>query len=138
MQVASKTARRSTWAILWVSLVLSGCPSTQIVDILEPTIRIAVVSNNFLDVTLRYRPLCDALNRHLGRPVTPLAELSGRSIAVHLTGNPGCYQLLYMDPVSYFQVSKQRNIFPLAIKVNPLGKTEVQGLIVVPADSKSS
>lgn len=136
MALPQMATRLLVWPILFLSLTLAGCPSTQIVDIFKQPIRIGVVSNNYLDVSIRYRPLCDALNRKLKQPVVPLADFSGRSIAVHLKSNPNFYQLLYLDPVSYFEVSNQHRIFPLAMKVNRLGKTQVQGLIVTSAKSK--
>ena len=136
MALPRMATRLSVWPILFLCLALTGCASTQIVDIFKQPIRIGVVSNNYLDVSIRYRPLCDALNRKLKQPVVPLADLSSQSIAVHLKSNPKFYQLLYLDPVSYFEVSNQHRIFPLAMKVNMLGKTEVQGLIVTSAKSK--
>jgi len=122
--------------LLLAAMVLpAGCASTQIVDILEEPIRIAVVSNNYLDVALRYKGLCDAINRQFKKPVVPVAELSSRSIKVHLADNPRYYHLMHLDPVAYVLVSQQHTLFPLAVQVNDMGKTRRQGLIVVPSDS---
>jgi len=136
MRYFATIPRLLLWATLWLLPVAAGCASTQVVDIFRRPLRIGIISNNYVDLVMRYGPLRDQLNRRLSRPVVTLPELTGNSIAVHLKYSPQYYHLLYLDPINYLAVSKQCKMLPLAIRVNRLDSTEVQGLIVVPVDSQ--
>jgi len=113
----------------------SGCSITKFSQLGKEPIRMTTVDTNFLNVLLRFASVRDEISRTLDQPVEVLSAGYVDAIKVHLANRKDHYQLLYLDPVQFCQVSNSAKLIPLAMRKNRGGADKEVGLIVVPKDS---